>query len=301
MTEPLILAIDGYNFIHRARGGFKLGDHPVCFNFFRNLRSIVEQFKPTRVYFITEGVPVKRLDAFEDYKGNRRTTTLSDEEATRLMQEDPKAYAKLIAKTIEMDNFYRQKDLIINLLKTTFPVSVMRHPQHEADDVIYNLIKRSTRAVPWVVASNDSDFTQLLNEFDNVKVYNPMTKEFFDKPDYDYVDWKSLRGDDGDNIPGIPGVGDVTADRMMGDPAFRKEFFETHPLAEAVWVQNFDLIKFFEFSDHELSQVESSEPVHDWEKLRAAFQEWKFNSLLKDKSWDAYIATFDKLWGPHDQ
>lgn len=293
-----ILCIDGYNFIHRARGGFGLGENPVCFNFFRNLRALVDQFKPTRVYFVIEGVPVKRLEAFEGYKANRRTEIMSQEDAEKLKADDPKAFQKILAKTLEMDSFYRQKDLILKQLVSIFPFSVLRHPNHEADDVIYNIIKTSSNAVPWVVVSNDSDFTQLLNEFDHVKIYNPMLKTFVEKPEFDYVDWKSLRGDASDNIPGIPGVGDVTADRMMKDADFRKEFFIKHPEAEDVWAANFDLIKFFEFNDYDLGLVESSSPVKNWEQLKAQFEEWQFNSLLKEKTWEKYIATFELLWGP---
>lgn len=294
---PLILAVDGYNFMHRARSGFQMGDFHVCFNFFRNLRSLVDQFNPTRVIFVTEGVPVKRLKNFVDYKANR-SVVVSDEEMEAIKVTNPKEHTKILKKIEELRSFHRQKQLILDTLSQCFPVSVMRHPEHEADDVIYNLIKRSTTAVEWTVASNDSDFTQLLNEFDHVRIYNPMQKEFFTKPEYDYVDWKSFRGDGSDNIPGIPGVGDVTAERLVIDPQYRQMVFSKTPGAEETWQRNRELIKFFDFDDAELAQVTSSEPVRDWEVLRKAFQEWGFNSLLKEKTWDKYVATFDPLFGP---
>lgn len=278
---PKILIVDGYNFLHRARGGFALGDHPVCFNFFRNFRALVEQHMPTRLYFVIEGKPVRRLAVDPEYKANRKI--------------DPADTKKLA----EMTRFHAQKDLIINLLKTTFPISVMQHPEHEADDVIYNIIKRSSTAVEFTVASNDTDFIQLLNEFDHVKLYDPMTKSYVTKPDYDYVEWKAFRGDGSDNIPGIPGVGDVTAERLVIDPVYRKEVFSKNPNSEEIWRRNKDLIKFFTFSDDELNLVTSSQPTHDWAPLKKAFEDWKFQSLLKDKAWDKFTATFDHLWGTH--
>jgi 5'-3' exonuclease len=292
----MILCVDGYNFLHRARAGFQLGEYHVAFNFFRNLRSLVEQFKPTRVIFAIEGVPVKRFKKFIDYKANR-STVVSDEEMEAIKITNPKEHEKLVKKLEDLRSFHRQKSLIIDTLTQCFPISVMRHPEHEADDVIYNLIKRSSSAIEWVVASNDSDFTQLLNEFSHVRVYNPMQKEFFVKPDYDYVDWKSFRGDGSDNIPGIPGVGDLTATRLVLYDEVRQKFFAKNPGAQEIWERNRELIKFFDFDDAELMQVTSSSPVRNWELLRKAFQEWGFNSLLKDKAWGNFIATFEPLWG----
>lgn len=283
MRQPLILAIDGYNFLHRSRSGFTKGEYAICFNFFRGLKALVEQFQPTRVVFVTEGRPVSRLESFPEYKAQRRVPIT-----------DPK-------KQVEMDSFLRQKELIFKLLES-FPISVMRHPEHEADDVIYNLIRRSSTAVPWVVASNDTDFIQLLNEFDHVKLYNPMTKEFVIKPDYDYVSFKSFKGDGSDNIPGIPGVGPQTALTLVrGTSETRQKFFDSSPNAEDIWAKNYDLIKFFEFNDHEQGQITSASPSlpkHECiEAIRSQFDWWKFQSILKEPSWSKYVATFDPLFG----
>lgn len=276
-----ILCIDGYNFLHRARSGFQLGEYHVCYNFFRNLRSLVDQFKPNRIYFVTEGRPVKRLENFPEYKANRHINA-------------DKADLKELAK---LHSFYRQKELIIDLLKTCFPISVMRHPDHEGDDVIYNLVKTSSTAVEWVVVSNDTDFIQLLNEFPHVKLYNPMTKEFVEKPSYDYVSFKALKGDTSDNIPGVPGFGPVKAEALIKDERAFHEFTQADTPEAEQWANNFDLIHFFEFSDYELNQVESSSPVRDWAPLRKAFEDWKFQSLLKEKTWDKFLETFNTLWG----
>lgn len=279
----MILCIDGYNFLHRARSGFQKGSYHIAFNFFRNLRALIEQFKPTRVYFITEGHPVDRLAAFPEYKAQRRVPIT-----------DPK-------KQADMDSFLRQKQLILELLRS-FPISVMRHPEHEADDVIYNLIKRSSTAIPWVVASNDTDFIQLLNEFNHVRVYNPMTKEFVIKPDYDYVDFKSMKGDGSDNIPGIPGVGPVTALELVRDKEYRKKFFAENPSAEDVWARNYDLIKFIEFGDHDQGRITSQSPsgfsTTCLATIKDKFTEWAFQSITKEPSWTKYAVTFEPLYGP---
>lgn len=275
-----ILCIDGNNLMHRARSGFNKGDYAVCFNFFRQLRALVEQFKPNRVYFVTDGVPVKRRARYPEYKANRTVDEASP-------------------KITELRSFWRQRDLIDALLRSCFPVSVMWHPFHEADDVIYNLIKASSTAVPWIVVSSDSDFTQLLGRFEHVRVYNPISKTFVEKTPYDYAAWKALRGDGSDNIPGVPGIGDVKATQIVSNEAeFIKFCSGEVPSPEfEQWHRNYELIRFFDFSDQELDQLTCSQPTRGWEPLRQAFTDWSFKSLLKDGAWEKYVSTFDPLWG----
>lgn len=272
------MAIDGMNFIHRARAGFVKGESSVIFNFFRNLRALVERFNPTRIYFVLDGSPVIRRELFPEYKTNRKI--------------DPQDHDAINAR----DDFFRQKDVIVDLLTRAFPVSVMHHPEAEADDVIHNLIDRSTRAVDWIVVSNDSDFTQLLDTFENVQVYNPMKKEYVERVDYDYVTWKSLCGDGSDNIPGIPGVGAKTAEKLARDLEKMREFLSDEEKGQR-WLENYKLIKFIDFTDLELSRVTSSNPKNDWTIVKKAFEDLNFNSLLKEKTWNKFVDTFDYLWG----
>jgi 5'-3' exonuclease len=281
MTQPKILAIDGMNFLHRCRSGFALGDVPVVFNAFRNLRALVEMHSPTRVYFVLEGHPKARHAVLPEYKANRYVDA-----------NDP-VNEKKIAET---KNFFRQVDLIVDLLSKHFPVSVVRHADFEADDTIYNLIKRSTSAVDWIVASNDSDFTQLLGEFPNVRLNNPMLKTFVEEPEYDYVVWKSLRGDGSDNIPGLPGIGDVTATKLVNDPEALTKLFSDPALAE-LFKKNHFLIKFHTWTDEETMAMTSSSPKKDWYAVSSAFAGWKFQSLIKEPYFRNYKTTFNPLFG----
>jgi 5'-3' exonuclease len=271
---PLILVIDGMNFLHRARSGFTLGDHAVRYNFFRNLRALVEQHSPTRVYFVLEGHPKKRYELLPEYKANRKVAVGTPEFE-------------------EMKKFHEQVDLAVNLLTQYFPVSVIRHPDYECDDVIYNLIKRSSTTVPWIVVSNDSDFTQLLDEFEHVKLYNPMKKEFVTKCDYDYVTWKALRGDPSDNVPGI--FSDARALELVNDPVALSEVFSNDEHAKA-FTRNYALIKFPEWTDDERKLMTSSEPHRDWNAVGTVFSVWEFKSMLKEKYWERFTSTFDSLW-----
>lgn len=273
-----ILCLDFMNQCHRARSGFQMGPAPVVFNFFRQFKALVDEFKPNRVYVVLEGRPVQRYELLPEYKATRKVD-----------ESDPK-YA-------ELQRFFRQKDQIVELLSIHFPVSVVRHATSECDDTIHNLIGLSSSAIPWTVVSNDSDFTQLIQKYSNVKVWNPIKKEFLSAPDdYDYVTWKALRGDGSDNIPGIPGVGDKIASDLASDPQRLADFLSNPSNAEQ-FERNYNLIAFRDWSESERIEMTSTSPQKDWDSVRGVFESHGFKSLTQDAAWQKYTSSFEHLWG----
>lgn len=275
-----ILVLDFMNAAHRARSGFKAGDHPVVFNFFRGLRSLVEQFKPTRLYVVLEGKAVAKRQLMSEYKANRVVDP-----------NDP--------RTADLQKFFKQVDVVKSLLSTHFPVSVVRHPKFEADDTIANVIRNSSTSADWVVVSSDTDFIQLLEMGRNVRLYNPVRKEFLSPPEeYPYVVWKALRGDPSDNIPGLDGCGDKTAARLAS-AVDSQEFADF--LAEGdnatVFQRNMDLIQFAEWTPEEAAEMTSSSPTKDWDSVKSMFESYEFKSLVNPDSWSKFVGTFDPLWG----
>jgi len=196
----------------------------------------------------------------------------------------------------ELMKFFKQKDKIVELLASYFPVSLVRHPTSEADDTIYNLIKTSSAAVPWTVVSTDTDFIQALQEFPHISLYNPVKKYFVNSPDHPYVTWKALRGDSSDNIPGIPGVGDKTAEKLACDPEALADFL-FDPVKAEVFQRNYDLISFRTWTDAEKEEMSSSSPSKDWNSVRTVFTDMGFQSITKDGSWEKFVAPFELLWG----
>ena len=85
-----VLFIDGYNMLYRARSVWGKGDNPIVYAFFRTFRATVEKFNPDIVYFVLEGMPVKRIQMLGEYKAQR---TYHDK-----------------------DDFRRQRKLIIKML-----------------------------------------------------------------------------------------------------------------------------------------------------------------------------------------
>lgn len=278
-----VLVVDGMNFMHRARAGFSLGAHAVTYNFFRNLRALVEKIDPQNLVFVLEGHPRDRLVEFPEYKANREEIVNVD---------DPKS----VKKAVELEHFYRQAAEAIDLMRVAMPIQVIQHPHYECDDLIYTLCHKFSlgQKDEIVVASNDTDFIQLLNEFDNVKLYNPHLKLFVEKPEYDYVTWKSLRGDLTDNIGKLAGVGDVTAAKAMTDSALMSELLERQGNRE-IFERNLRLIKLKEIPKDELDELLVSLPKREWIEVVASFKDWGFKSIFKDKTWEKFKSTFDRL------
>lgn len=93
----------------------------------------------------------------------------------------------------------------------------------EADDVIGTLARQATeRQMPVVISTGDKDMAQLVNE--HVMLVNTMTETVLDIPGVNakygfgpelMIDYLALMGDKVDNIPGVPGVGEKTAQGLI--------------------------------------------------------------------------------------
>jgi 5'-3' exonuclease len=274
-----ICIIDGANFLYRSRSGFQLGDFNVAYNFFRALRPLVEKLQPNRVYFTMEGTPKRQLQLLPEYKANRGIDVSTPEGEQKYKS---------------LEDFWRQRKLIMEIVEKYMPISVVHHPDYEADDLVYNLVKNGSSAIEYTVVSSDSDFTQMLQEFTNVRLYNPISKTYVEAPDYSYVTWKALRGDGTDNIPGLLGVNDQLAEDALSDPDLLKSI-----LAEqgATFARNMELIQLHAWSDEDIMKMRSSSPVRNWDAMKAKFTEWAFKSITKDGPWDKFVQTFDPLFG----
>ena len=263
-----VLLLDAYNLIYRAKSGFMKGDYPVVYNFFRGLRPLVEKFNPDKVYFVLEGYPKFRSNLNSEYKANRSNNDRS---------------------------FHEQKSQIISIVAECFPFTSVRHPDLECDDTIATLVKvHHDQGDECTIISSDSDFIQLLNIFENCQIYNPVKKSFVEKPEYDYVTWKALRGDATDNISGIPGCGDKTATKLVLNPQLMTEYLEKDPIRQQIFERNVNLIRLVDFSD-KLSSMESHDGFSDWEQFADLLSEMGFDSMLKEKTWNKYIQTFGGL------
>ncbi|HET9724462.1 MAG TPA: DNA polymerase I [Actinomycetota bacterium] len=147
------------------------------------------------------GAPTVRLEKYAEYKAGRA--------------EAP-------------DEFRQQLGLIVEVLET-LRVPVIGIERHEADDAIATLALRALeRGVETVIVTADRDFFQLVRPgitvMFNVKGISDIRRydeeavtERFGLPPSKYLDYVALKGDPSDNIPGVPGVGEKTASKLVKD------------------------------------------------------------------------------------
>lgn len=117
-------------------------------------------------------------------------------------------------------------------------VPQLRKEGFEADDVIASLAQRAG-AEGWQVlaVTGDRDVFQLVNQqfrvvytrrgvSDTVKVTPEWVERKYSVPPSKYVEVAALRGDNSDNLPGVPGVGEKTAARLIKKYGAVEEIFE---------------------------------------------------------------------------
>lgn len=263
-----VVMLDAYNLIHRARSGYTRGDNAIVYNFFRSLRPIIELHNPDRAYFVLEGVPKHRLAVLPEYKGDRVSPG---------------------------DDFHRQKQIIISLIKTSFPFWVAQNDDLECDDLIGNLAKyHDKKGDKCVVVSGDSDFIQLLDTNPDIQIYHPIKKSYVPKPDYNYLDWKSLSGDKTDNIAGIKGVGAKTAEKLVRDKEKLTNFL-LDEINKKIFERNKLLISFADIENFRPRDHVLVEGTLDESNIREAFEMMEFNSIMKENAWKKFTQTFVNL------
>jgi DNA polymerase I len=147
------------------------------------------------------GKPTARLEKYAEYKAGRPETP---------------------------DEFRQQLGLIVEVLETLH-IPVIGIEGHEADDAIATLALRALeQGIEVVVVTADRDFFQLVRPgitvmfnvkgISDIRVYDvSAVTERFGLPPEKYLDYVALKGDASDNIPGVPGVGEKTASKLVQD------------------------------------------------------------------------------------
>ena len=263
-----VLILDGYNLIYRARYSSNLkGEYSTVFSFFRSIRPLIEKFNPDFCYFVLEGRPVARLENDPNYKGQRVYT--------------------------DDDGFREQRKKIIEVLKTVFPFIVTRHSDYECDDVINYIANEKHKKDKTTIVSSDTDFIQSINE--NNSLYNPVSKKFIEKKEFNYIEWKALVGDKSDNIIGFKGIGNKKALALLSDKQKFENFISIKENKEKFENNKF-MIEFHDLKE-ESKNISYHKPNNiDWKNLKIIFNDMKFTSIInKEKTWEKYLNTFKNL------
>jgi len=266
-----VLILDGYNLIYRARYSFlsknrdksDLEDRSIIYSFIRAVRAQINKHRPDQVYFVLEGRPTRRLDLSNEYKANR---------------------------VYEKDSGFRlQRGIIIDLVREWPGMTVIRHPQHECDDVAGAIaLKHAASGDSIVIVSSDSDFCQSIS--DEISVFNPITKKFVVSPvaPNSYVSWKALRGDASDNISGFRGIGDIRAKKLIHDPNSLEEFLSVGSNRKK-FEHNLEMIAFEHVDLDSCETMTTLSNDETFYNFRARLHDFGFFSITSDKAWRKFL------------
>lgn len=161
------------------------------------------------------------LKVLKELKPDYVAATFDPPGKTFRHQDFPAYKAQRIKPPQELyDQIPRVKELV-----AAFRIPAFEKPGYEADDVIGTLTNKA-KDVEKVIVTGDMDTLQLVD--DETRVYTlkkgigetvlydrPAVQERFGLTPEQLIDFKALRGDPSDNIPGVPGVGDKTAADLL--------------------------------------------------------------------------------------
>ena len=173
----------------------------AAYGFANTLLSVLQELKPTHIAVaLDKGRPTRRIDKDATYKAHRPE-----------MPDDLR---------VQID---RCRELI-----EAFDIPIYELEHYEADDVLGALARQATeQGVETYVVSLDSDIAQLVQPDVHLYMYRPYQRDsvIYETPEdvrerygvwpQQMPDLKGLKGDTSDNIPGVPGVGDKTAVKLI--------------------------------------------------------------------------------------
>ncbi|MFN8241369.1 MAG: DNA polymerase I [Bacteroidales bacterium] len=206
-----LFLIDAYALIFRAYYAFIKNPRitsrglntSAVFGFLLTLDEVLQKQKPTHIAVVFDTpTPTFRHVMYDQYKANRDETP-----------EDIKKAVPYIKRLIE-----------------AFRIPVIECPGFEADDVIGTLSRKaSEKGYLTYMMTPDKDYAQLVS--DNVFMYKPsrsgnesvtwgvedIRREFGVERPEQVIDILGLMGDSSDNIPGAPGIGPKTAEKLIAE------------------------------------------------------------------------------------
>ncbi|MBI5400443.1 DNA polymerase I [Candidatus Saganbacteria bacterium] len=289
---PKIVLIDGNSLAYRAF--YALPDtmrtsHGLITNaiygFTTMLLKVLDEEPEAIAIAFDRPEPTFRHKKYDKYKGTR------DKAPPSLYEQLP--YVKKVAEA--------------------FAIPVFEQAGFEADDLIGTLAKKAeAKGYEVVIMTGDLDALQLVN--DQIKVlaarkglsetmlYGPLevVERLGVKPEQ-VVDYKALRGDTSDNIPGVPKVGEKTAAQLLQDfGSLDNLLHNLDKVKQNGLRENLkNNIPLAELSRH-LAQIVTNVPVEiDWQKLKREPTNWTkviplFEQLEFDRLIKKYTPGLDK-------
>lgn len=294
MEKPLLVLFDGNAIVHRAFHAFgatryrqatpltvsRTGEVvSAVYGFALMLLKVLNELKPTNIAiaFDKKG-PTFRHELYDGYKAQRPPMP---------------------------EELGSQIDRVKQMVRT-FRIPLFEVDKYEADDVLGTLSRQAdSRGIATVIVTGDADTMQLVSP--HVKVLYPKAgRAFSDTALFDeeavkekygvdpehIADLKALVGDPSDNIPGVPGIGQKTAVKLISEFGAVEDIYQRLDDVEPVKLR--DKLRENEAVAHrskELATIVTQMPVKlnldetrvarfDRQQAAALFRELEFYSLL---------------------
>ena len=287
MTRRLFL-LDGMALVYRAH--FALIRSPIytskginssaIYGFTNTLVDLLGKQEPTHIAVVFDTpAPTERHEIFPEYKAQRDA-----------MPEDLSIAIPEVKKLIK-----------------AFNIPVIEMDGYEADDIIGTLAKRAVKddsECEVFMVTPDKDFAQLVE--DRIKIFKPgkagneseiigidAIKEHWNvQRSEQVIDILGLWGDASDNIPGVPGIGEKTAKKLVAQYGGVEQLIENIDELKGKQRENVENNKDQALLSKKLATIIIDVPVDlDWDDLRledknneavsGIFIEFEFNSLGK--------------------
>jgi DNA polymerase-1 len=271
-----VLLVDGhhlaYRTFHALKGLTTSRGEPVqaVYGFAKSLLKALKEDGDSVIVVFDAKAPSFRHEAYEGYKAGRAPTP---------------------------EDFPRQLALIKELVDL-LGLARLEVPGYEADDVLASLAKKAEKEGYEVrILTADKDLYQLLS--DRIHVLHPegylitpawLWEKYGLRPDQ-WADYRALTGDESDNLPGVKGIGEKTARKLLEEwgslerllknldrlrPAIREKILAHMDDLKLSW----DLAKVRTDLPLEVDFAKRREP--DRERLRAFLERLEFGSLLHE-------------------
>lgn len=289
MSEKILL-IDGHSILNRAFYGLPEltnaeGLHTnAIYGFLNILFRIVEEEKPDYLTVAFDlHAPTFRHKMYADYKGTRKGMPQELREQVPVM-----------------------KDVLMAM-----GITIVAKEGYEADDLLGTLAKKSeAKGMDVTVLSGDRDLLQLASKHICIRIpktrfgkttiedyFEENVKEKYQLTPAQIIELKALMGDSSDNIPGLPGVGEKTATKILLEYGTVenawKHVEELKPnKAKNAFLEHYDMA----ILSKKLATINIDSPIeYDWESARIGeFYTKEAYEYFKELEFKNFLSRFEE-------
>lgn len=278
-----LVLIDGKSVFYRgyyAMGALSLPDGTPTggiYGFAAIAMEIVKKLNPTKVVVAWDSKTsvAKRRALFKDYKAGRVKPG---------------------------DDFYAQIPLLKELVEN-LGWAFIELDNYEADDIIGTLSREADEAKDHetYIISSDLDMLQIVDSnthmwrilkgFTNIEQIDiPEIEAKYNIKKSQFLDLKSLKGDSSDNIPGVPGIGEKTAVKLLNEYGSLDNIYNNIDKITGAIRAKLEAGKDSAYLSKKLAQIMFDAPLDlnqipdfqfDREKIVAGLEKLRFNSLVR--------------------